>query len=474
MRRLVFLALPALLAGCAQFSPDGGMDHVAHGVGKEIGKDVVKITTAEQAARARQQVSTLLVGPISADAAVQIALLNNRTLQAAYNDLGISEAAYVQASLPPNPGLSILRVAGTGVANFELRLIEEIVSLFTLPQRTAIAAEKFHHARLQAIATTLKLAADTRRSYIRAIASRQQVGFLQQTRATVDAAARLIVGLGQAGGGDQLDQAELAAFRAELSTRVDQAELAARRDRETLVRLLGLSGADIAFALPVELEPLPPTPESAIEAETEAINRRVDLDIARREVAALAKSLSLTEATRYVSMLQLAGIFNNESANPLTNTNTAINRAGLQIDLQIPIFDTGEARMRTARETYMRALNLLAAKAVDARSEARIAYEGYRATYDIARSWRDRVLPLREVVSKEIMLRYNSGVLVGEGMRVDLFKYLTDTRVRIAANAASLDARRDFLLASADLQVALTIGSASPSESGEAGGLPMR
>lgn len=351
------------------------------------------------------------------------------------------------------------------MANFEFRLIEEIVSLFTLLQRTAIAAEKFHHARLQAISTTLRLAADTRGAYIRTIASRHQVDFLQQTRATVDTAARLILGLGQAGGGDQLNQAELAAFRAELSTRVAQADLAAHRDREALVRLLGLSGADIGFTLPAELDPLPPTPGAAIEAEAEAISRRVDLEIARREVEALAKSLSLIEATHNVSMLQLMGIFNNESANPLTNANTAINRTDPQVDLQIPIFDTGEARVRTARETYMRAVNLLAAKAVDARSEARIAYESYRATYDIARSWRDRVLPPRQIVSNKIMLRYSNGVLVGEGMRVDMFKYLIDTRVRIAANAESLDARCDFLLAVADLQAALTIGG-SPASSG--------
>lgn len=467
MRRLAFLALPALLAGCAQFSADGGMGDVARGVRQEIGKDVVKITSDEQAARARGQVVALLAGPLSADAAVQIALLNNRTLQAAYNDLGISEAAYVQASLPPNPGLSILRVAGTGVANFEFRLIEDILNLLTLPRRTAIAAERFEQARYRAIGATLRLAADTRRAYVRAIASRQQVGFLEQTRATADAAARLIAGMGTAGGGDQLDQAEIVAFRAELDTRVAQARLRAHHDHEALVRRLGLSGADLAFALPPELPPLPSTLESPAEVEVEAIKRRVDLEIARREVAALAKSLSLTEATRYVSMLQLAGIFNNESANPLTNADTPINRAGAQLDLQIPIFDTGEARTRTARETYMRALNLLTAKAIDVRSEARIAYETYRATYDIARSYRDRVLPLRQVVSKEIMLRYSNGVLVNEGMRVDLFKYLADTRARIAANAASLDARRDFLFAAADLQAALTIGGTSVGISSE-------
>jgi hypothetical protein len=101
-------------------------------------------------------------------------------------------------------------------------------------------------------------------------------------------------------------------------------------------------------------------------------------------------------------------------------------------------------------------LNRLAATAVNARSEARIAYETYRGTYDIAKFYRDRVLPLRQIVSQEVALRYSNGILAGEGMRVDLFKYLTDARVRITANAAALDARRDFCLAAADLQAALS------------------
>ena len=465
MRRSIIPALAAamLAAGCAQFSADGGMGEVADGVAREAGPDagksVVKITSAEQAQRTKEQVAALLARPLSADAAVQVALLNNRELQAAYNDLGVSEADYVQASLPPNPGISLMNVAGTGVANFELRLIGDILSLFTLPRRSAIAAEHFAQARHQAISTTLRHAADTRRAYIRAIAAQQQVGFLDQARATVDAAVRLNARLGEAGGGDQLDQAELAAYYAELSAKLGQARLAARRERETLIRLMGLWGADTGFALPPELPALPGEPESLATVEVEAINRRVDLIMGRHDVVALAKSLSLTQATRYVSMLQLAGVFNSESANPLTNSNTTINRGGAAIDLQLPIFDTGEARERKARETYMGALNRLAAKAVNARSEARIAYDTYRGTYDIATFYRDRVLPLRGIVSKEIQLRYSNGVLAGEGLRVDLFKYLTDARARIGAKAAAVDARRDFYLAAADLQVALSIGA---------------
>ena len=354
-----------------------------------------------------------------------------------------------------------MRVSGSGVADFQLGLVQNILNLFTLPRRSAIAAEHFEHARHQAVFTTLRLAVDTRRAHIRAVAAQQQVGFLEQARATVDQAVRLNAQLGEAGGGDQLDQAELAAFYAELSAKVARARLTARREREALTRLMGLWGGDASFKLPTELPPLPREPDTMATVEVDAINHRVDLIMARHDIAALAKSLSLTEATRYVSLLQLSGIVNNEAANPLTTSNADITRGGFQIDLSLPIFDTGEARTRLAREQYMRSLNLLAAKAVNARSEARIAYEVYRGTYDIAKFYRDRVLPLRGVVSKEIALRYNNSVLVSESMRVDLFKFLVDARARIDANASALDARRDFLLAAADLQDAMSVGNAA-------------
>ena len=149
IRNIVVLLAALLAGGCASFSPDGGMGEVADGVGREAGRDagasVVKITSAQQAERARERTAVLLAGgPLSTDAAVQVALLNNRELQAAYNDLGLSEAAYVQASLPPNPAASLLRVGGTGVFNFEARLIQDLLGLFTLKQRSQIAAARRH------------------------------------------------------------------------------------------------------------------------------------------------------------------------------------------------------------------------------------------------------------------------------------------------------------------------------------------
>ena len=40
--------------------------------------------------------------PSPAEAAVEVALLNNKGLQAAFNELGIAEAVMIEASLPPN------------------------------------------------------------------------------------------------------------------------------------------------------------------------------------------------------------------------------------------------------------------------------------------------------------------------------------------------------------------------------------
>jgi len=60
------------LAACAEFSPDGGMGAVQSGVRQEIGKNVVKIASRDDARRAKEQVASLLQGQLSAASTVQI------------------------------------------------------------------------------------------------------------------------------------------------------------------------------------------------------------------------------------------------------------------------------------------------------------------------------------------------------------------------------------------------------------------
>src|SRR4029453_18411227 len=90
--------------------------------------------------------------------------------------------------------------------------------------------------------------------------------------------------------------------------------------------------------------------------ETEAVRRRVDLQIARIELDALAKSLGLTQATRFINLLD-AGY-----ADKLTTDREAgrrIRERGFDVELQIPLFDFGEVRVRQAEAIYMQAVNQL-------------------------------------------------------------------------------------------------------------------
>ncbi len=455
-RSLAAVLGAVLLAGCASFTPDGGMSVVQDKTRTAIGKDVVKITSEADARAARERIDALLAGPLDIEGAVQIALLNNRGLQAAYNDLGISEAAYVAASLPPNPIVSLARTAGKGTVEIEASIVLNILALFTLPARTAIAAQEFNQAQYRAVETSFRLAAETRRAYIRAVASQELVSFLTQARASADAAADLMRKLGETGSANKLDQARAGAFNAEVGVQLAQARLRARSEREALIRLLGLWGNDLAFKLPATLPPLPRTISTVTDVEADAISRRVDVLMARRELDATAKAAGLTEATRYISLLELGGLGTFERSRTPEGTERG-RRLGPGVDIEIPIFDGGETSMRRARETYMRALNRLAEKAVNVRSEARASYQTYRASYDIARQYQQSVLPLRKIVSDEALLRYN-------GMLIDVFELLTTARERITSTMAAIEARRDFLLTEVDFQTAIIGGGTGGGE----------
>ncbi len=156
---LAGLAPVMLLSGCAWFAPDAGMGVVATIAQQELNKDAAAIRSPEEAEAASATVRRLLGRPLTADAAVQIALLNNRGLQAAYNELAIADAERVGQSLPPNPTFSWRRIQAGPALESEMQLVTNILALATLPARSEIAAERFHQAQLRAAEETLRVAA---------------------------------------------------------------------------------------------------------------------------------------------------------------------------------------------------------------------------------------------------------------------------------------------------------------------------
>jgi outer membrane protein TolC len=435
------------LQSCAGFSPDGGLSGVSAITAPTLAQDAIALRTPQDDEAAQARVRALLRRPLTATAAVRIALINNRDLQAAYNALGISEAAMVQASLPPNPTFSLSRIAAGGAFEIEARLVASILNLATLSARAEMAQERFRQAQMQAALETLRVASEARRAYYGAVAARALVSLLAQARETGETAAELARRLGETGAINRLDQTRAKVFLAELVAQHSLAGQRAMSERERLVRALGLSGPAAAFTLPGALPPLPARARTLPSVETEAVARRIDLQMARIETEILAKSYGLTKATRFVSLLEAGGV-----AKVTREFETTLRERGFEIELQVPLFDFGAAKVRTAEETYMQAVNRLLAKAVNVRSEAREAYAAYRASFDIAQQYRGDVLPLRKIISDEMLLRYNA-------MQVDVFSLLTEARQRVTSTIAGIDAERNFWLAETNLESALIGGS---------------
>ena len=162
VRLAILVAAVASLSACRTFSPDGGMGTVAMVAGSGLNKDVIQVRSAEDEVAVQTRVTRLLHHPLSADAAVQIALFNNLDVQAAYNRLGIAEALAVKASRPPALSFVLSDISTPVELDIERKVIGSLLSLLTMPARTRIADDRFAQAELRAAEETLRLAAQTR------------------------------------------------------------------------------------------------------------------------------------------------------------------------------------------------------------------------------------------------------------------------------------------------------------------------
>ncbi|HSV71386.1 MAG TPA: TolC family protein [Methylibium sp.] len=440
MRSLLCLGAALGLAGCASPSPDRGFGAVEQAAQQRLGQTVSWTRSAEQRAAADARVAELLAEPLGADAAVQVALLNNRGLQAAFEQLGITEAEAVQATRLPNPGFSFGRFRRGDEVEIEHGLHLNLARLLAAPMVAELEARRVEQARLAAVLQVLTLAAEARKAQVQAVAAEEAVRYLRRVQDAAEASAELARRMAEVGNFSALQRLREQGFYADATLNLARAEQARIASRERLARLLGLWGAQTAYTLPERLPDLPAQPDELPDIERTALAQRLDVQAARLAAEHTAANLGLTKATRFVNVLEL-GYERNSS-------NQAPRQTGWEIGFELPLFDWGSARVARAEGLYMQTLHRAAETAVNARSEVREAYAAYRGAWDIAKHHRDELVPLRRRIAEQNTLRYN-------GMLIGVFELLADARAQIASVNAAIEAQRDFWLARADLDMAL-------------------
>lgn len=446
----VAVVTAAVMSGCASFSPDGGMDDVRGLAQERIGAPARALRGPGDPGDARAAVDALLRQPLTADAAVEVALLNNPALQARLAELGIAEADLVQSGRIRNPVFAYSNKRNAHATTIDRAIIVSVASLVTLPLALEIEQRRFQETKTAVAAEVVATAAAARQAYYRAVAAQQMVAYYAQVKEAAEAGAELARRMAQVGNFSRLAHMREQAFYADATAQLARAELAAVVEREQLTRLLGVAADAPAFTLPARLPDLPPAPAALDSALQTAMDRRLDVQLARLEAESVAKNLGLVRATRFVNVLDVG--YTNESETGESRKN------GYEIVLELPLFDWGDARVARAEAQYRQALARTAAAAVNARSEVREAYAAYRTAYDLARHYRDEVVPLKKRIADEALLRYN-------GMLIGVFEMLADAREQVGSVNAAIEAARDYWVADTELQLALagkSTGGATP------------
>jgi outer membrane protein TolC len=418
---------------------------------ERLGKDARMVRTDDDARALAHMVDEKLRLPLQSNDAVQIALLNNRALQSTYWSVGIAEADLVQAGRLQNPLFTFQRTVQGNDVELERTLTLNLLSVLTAPLAQRIEARRFEQTKLMVANQMFQHAAETRRAYFEAVAAAQGVAYARQVGASAEASAELTDRMARAGNSSQLDLAREQAFQAEAAASVGRAGKRAIAAREKLTRLMGLWGANALYQLPERLPDLPAAPAVLDDIERIAMRDRLDIQAAKVEAAETAASLGLTRTTRFLNVLDLGYVRNSSAGQPTA--------PGYTISLEIPLFDWGGARVAKSEAIYMQAVNKVAQTAIEARSEARESYLDYRTSYDLAKHYRDQVIPLRKKISAETLLRYN-------GMLISVFELLADAREQVGAVNSYIEALKEYWIAETNLEAAL--GGRLPAQGTEA------
>jgi outer membrane protein, multidrug efflux system len=460
--RGALLVTALLAAGCASVSPDANNAQINQLTSGKTAGVSAQVAAADTAAT-REAVAKLLAQPITAESAVRIALLNNPGLHASMATLGISDADRVQAGTAPNPHFSIGRFTEGDTLEIERMLKFNIVGLLTLPWRAKWQSQQHELAKLQAAQEVIKLAADTRKAWINAVAAQQTAQYMGDVKLAAEAGGELARRMARVGNWSRLEQAREQVFLADAATQLARAQQAAFAEREKLIRLMGLWGSQTEFKLVERLPDIPKVPQEITNVEERALRERLDVRSSAAESGYVANALGLVKASGFINALEVGytrnTTFNNASGERET-------KKGWELELPLPIFDWGGANNARSQGMYLQSVARVRETAINARSEAREAYHGYRTAYDVAVHYRDEVVPLRKFINDEIVLRYN-------GMLASVFDLLGDMRTNIMAVNGAIEAQRDFWLADADLQTTLTgtsAGSLSGMKASAAGG----
>jgi len=439
--RLAAMGAAVLLAGCASVDIDRALQETKASIeGFTQGK--LELSRTEQQRQSRSQLSAQLLGKtLTMDAAVQLALANSPSMQALVAQGWADMAAAHQAGRIGNPVFTFERIRAGDELELGRLLSIGLLDLLTLPQRQVISRNQVAQAKVQLSGNVVEQVSLVRQAWVRAVAAQQLLQYAGQVNRSAQASAELAKRMQQVGNFTKLQRVRQQAFYADSAAQLASAQHAATAAREELARLLGLTDAQaMQLKLPDRLPDLPKEPKAATEVSASALQQRIDVRLARLQLDGAGKSQGLALLSSLLDVeagVRRDTVFDNHSGEKS-------HRRGYELEIRLPVFDWGGAQRAGMNAQSLAAANRYEAVVRSASSQLRESYSAYRTAYDLARHYRDEIVPLRKLMAEENVLRYN-------GMLIGVFELLADSRDQIASVMQAINAQQQFWLADAGL-----------------------
>lgn len=388
-------------------------------------------------------ITCLLNDSLTKDEAVQIALLNNRSLQARLAELGIAYGDMIEAGLLKNPILDFLYQKsdepGT-VASLEWSIALDFINVLTLPLRKCIAASEFEAKKLEIANDVLDLAFDVQAAYYSMQAALQTGTMYRLAVEASEAAYEGAKMLHEAGNITDLELHQEQLIYEEQKLNLAEAERDAVELREELNMLMGLWGACTQWKISAELPDMPKREFQGRGLESIAVYQRLDLAAARQEIETIARELGLENATRLLPELEGSYVAEREGDGSWLR--------GGGVSFPVPIFNQGQGRVQRERARLLQAQHRYYALAVDIRSEVRKGFGQMRNSRDRVRYYDTIMLPLLERIVEESHLMFNS-------MDVSTYELLERKRDEILGKRDRVEALKDYWVARSELERAM-------------------
>ena len=482
-------AVAAVLTGCAAVDPKIDYQRSSGFIEKATG--VADVVGARDAAIIDARIEELLENSLTSGEAVELALLNNADLQAAFLEIGIARADLVQSGLLSNPTLAMaFRLpAGGGLTAIDMDIAQNITDLWQIPPRKRAAERSLEQTILRIAYEASQVAAMAKQAYYAVVGAERRLIIARENLDVTHTTLEISEFRQEAGAANALDMnlAQGAVLEAELG--VDRARLAASEAKRELATLLGLCTDAEQLALAEGARSLD-LPARGGELVSKALENRLDVRALREAVRAADERLVL-EYRRAFPSLTIGLSLEREARGPsqdrdiLADTARASIAAGRltapeiqprsarDVDqgvtlgpgfaLELPIFDQNQAQIARARFIFEQAVHRLSALETSIVHEVRSVADQAETARKIALFYEAEVLPQSQQNLDLARDAYQAG-------KTGFLSVLEAERTFLAARDRYTSALEDAAIAIARLEQVVGLQREDMSAVSEAGG----